>query len=442
MNILDSIKFTFQLYKEVKQEASLNSESDESIAYQRLMSKLSYRLNSDANSDPMIGLRMTKRLFVDRGKRDQKIHSEIRSGIAILDGNSKKYELRIEYISQFLDPASIFLFKEANGYLGHWSVQEKLFYLIRIAGIVFKCGLSKTNRANRALIICEFVELTNIISILTDNQVKVVYDFGAFEKDSDFLTLALRRVGIRHVKLPSPGPIALHYNPSLCDELLINTPYQMEEVNYFQTTIRVKKVDFIPPEYFFRLKNDISLNHKVEPGVGIGFYSHGSWVRKNDNHNESAMEIGKSELALLDILKTLQSKTNVNTVIFCHPREKMTTRKLREAFYNDTLNPESYSFSDFQRSSSSQFALVEFGLCAYSSIIYERLFCGFKTFIYIPNHGENIASVPLSSSNLNNICFGSLDELETLIQRNQKFSRREFFINNQLEGYAYWDFDL
>jgi hypothetical protein len=235
----------------------------------------------------------------------------------------------------------------------------------------------------------------------------------------------------------------LHIKPSLSDLLLLNTPYQKEETIFFKNEVRAKRIGFVPPEYIFDLIESIEKNRLTEPIALLGYYSHASWVRKEQGHTKIGIDIEKMESSFLKILGEDNSllSSMAPITIFCHPREKQLDLGEVNLFYRQFLSAENFQFPDFQLSSSSLFYSVEYGICTYSSVMFERLFCGFKTFIYTPDKGENEVQFPLPSSSIRNICFSNMSELRSLIAKNNGLSRKAFFEKNELNGYPYWDFD-
>lgn len=77
------------------------------------------------------------------------------------------------------------------------------------------------------------------------------------------------------------------------------------------------------------------------------------------------------------------------------------------------------------------FENVELALVAASTLIYERLYCGFK--ILIGMLPEN--KIFHEESSLNNICFHNRTELEELCEKYLDSSVDDFFEKNQLQGF-------
>ncbi len=75
------------------------------------------------------------------------------------------------------------------------------------------------------------------------------------------------------------------------------------------------------------------------------------------------------------------------------------------------------------------------GIGAFSSIFYDRMYCGYK--VLIGNIG--FSDFPMRGSSLNNVCFETYDEMAELIRLSEELSEREFFLRNQMSGFTRWD---
>lgn len=418
-------------------------EQKKKLALKSLLHKVSYRLPQSAKDDVLIGFRMLRRLFTTSKKEFVHTFETNDTNVAILDGTFKFQELELDYLSRLGVAPAHFIAKEflSISLVKYPYLCAKSFFLGLFIG--FKCLFDK-NRANLALAIKSYAEIRILTRFLIENKIKAIYDFVPFENDSNWLYLELEKLGIQHVKLVSPGPLALHNRILLADTLIYNTPYQKEEVDFFADSILTNEIKKWPPEYAFTF---IKKYRNQEDSTGIasnflGFYSHASWLRKQEDHADIGLNLANEEKSLLQLLATLSSKSNENSLcVFLHPREKKADIfPETKQFYTQAFG-ESISFGNLDLPSSAQFENADIGVCSYSAIIYERLFAGFKILIYTPSDGNNVAKFPLKNSSIRNVCFRNIDELKVLIQKNQTLSRKEFFEVNNLHGYPFWDFD-
>jgi hypothetical protein len=94
-----------------------------------------------------------------------------------------------------------------------------------------------------------------------------------------------------------------------------------------------------------------------------------------------------------------------------------------ESYYASILEGTNYIIASSELKSSESFFKVNIGLMAYSTLLFERLALGYKTFIgtHLPT------SFPLEGSPLNNLCLSSYQELESALLLAQEETEKEFF---------------
>ncbi|MFT4778429.1 MAG: hypothetical protein ACI923_000959, partial [Flavobacteriales bacterium] len=85
---------------------------------------------------------------------------------------------------------------------------------------------------------------------------------------------------------------------------------------------------------------------------------------------------------------------------------------------------------------SKAFNQVDIAVAAFSTILYERLFCGFKTFI--GNYGMN--HFPLPNSSLETICFNNETQLKELLVKASQITRKDFFQEFGLKPYHFTEY--
>jgi hypothetical protein len=85
---------------------------------------------------------------------------------------------------------------------------------------------------------------------------------------------------------------------------------------------------------------------------------------------------------------------------------------------------------------SGSFEQVDIAMAAFSTILYERMFCGFKTLI--GNYG--FESFPMKSSSLRNICFHDSQQMDKLVVDASGMSKDKFFDTHGLIGYRYFEY--
>jgi hypothetical protein len=84
-----------------------------------------------------------------------------------------------------------------------------------------------------------------------------------------------------------------------------------------------------------------------------------------------------------------------------------------------------------QGGTSQHFAKAEIAIAAFSTILYERLYSGYKTLI----GNMFIVEFPMNQSALNAICFKTQDELEAMLNRFGNMDAETFFAETGLMKY-------
>ena len=146
----------------------------------------------------------------------------------------------------------------------------------------------------------------------------------------------------------------------------------------------------------------------------IGFYSSGNWLRKELGDAELDTNDAYNEQLILTELIKLCNKNNYKLRIYCHPIEKrkpeLTTK------YYQKFNSSNFSIAPFDKPSIEEFDQVNIAISLISTLMFERYYLGLKTIIAPINY----INFPISNSNFNNVCIKEVDQLEKIINKNNK----------------------
>jgi hypothetical protein len=407
--------------------------SDEYLASICLFEYPSYRLLDSDRRDPLIGFRMlvrTLRRMLSSGNGKTGIDS---TSNTIVISSSKNANDIIQYISRSgKTPLHTYLDRDhmSLGDFGKWAPIIAWFpFAIRQA---FRC-ITSQYRSTIALTIAEIPEIACTLQFAQRNSITMLYDFLPYEVDSNFLYLIFREHNIGVFKIPSSGPLATHHKILLSDYIAISTPYHLEEMRKFNSTIRIRQFDLWPPEkahmYFAKYKN----NRAWEENHTIGFYSHGEWIRKAEKQSDYGGRIGDAEETILRMLGNLVQKNPMLKLrIFPHPRElKPDKRDDMLAHYKQCIGHDSFEIFTQPGGTSQHFAKAEIAIAAFSTILYERLYSGYKTLI----GNMFIFEFPMNQSALNSICFKTEEELEAMLKRFGNMDADSFFAETGLADY-------
>lgn len=90
------------------------------------------------------------------------------------------------------------------------------------------------------------------------------------------------------------------------------------------------------------------------------------------------------------------------------------------------------TFADITVSSIEGFDDINLAVSLYSTLMFERIYLGFKTIIAPFDYDE----FPIKQSSLNHICVHNMEELYFKLDVNLKLTTIEFFEMNHLKSYS------
>lgn len=415
--------------------AQHNHLSDLEIAASHWLLNMTFRLPEKAKTDRLIGLRLMWRIF-RRANQACVFKLNPGSNTAVLGATPRNKELIVEYIERSSkQKMGFFIAKDFATFYPKVTFAEKLNWLIFSFGIAKQCFLKK-DRANRALMVFSAVELAWLLYFFEENEIKHLYDFIPYEADGNAAALAAKMAGVRVTKIPSSGPLSTHNRWMLADEVILSSAYHLEELPLLQRSMRVKEKTLWPPEKAFTYLNAYK-NRPVPPAKTIGYLSHAEWIRREEGHGHNGIDVQGTEQEMWrDLIRYIKSREGYRLIIFPHPHERKPELKDRmERFYHELFHEIEYEIIDEKWKTSQAFHKVDVAVVSYSTIIYERLFCGYKLLIAT----NKISEFPLKGSPLNAICFKDFDSMERMLDKAEKQSNDEFYKDNHLVGYRYFD---
>lgn len=408
--------------------------TDEGLAFQCMSENVSYRLTQTEASDKLIGLRMFVRIvrLMRSGGQSYKSLSG-NSGNAILECNFVFEELEQQYVERQSGEAPTYFISKEDLPRVLSSTSDLIHYMLFAVVHLIRNVFAK-NRGNVAMQLVFVAECAALLKICKQLKVKNLYDFAPYLIDSNWAYLLCRDHISNYCKLPSPGPLYTHNHILLCDTLILSNHYQFEEIAKYQD-VKYRSVEKWLPEYAFTYI-DKYLTSPATPAKTIGYYSHGGWLRAHEQHADDGLNIPAAEHILLQHLARFVSENPEFTVtIFPHPRERkeeiwqQTNAHYKSYFSGD----EDFKIIEKDIRTAHSFDRVDLAMAAFSTILYERLFCGYKTLI--GNYG--IPNFPMAGSSLNAICFSNYEQLQALILRAAGMSNNTFFESFGLTEYKF-----
>ncbi len=422
----------------VRRNGSFDAESDEQLIWNCLLNNKSFRLDRSANNDVFIGFkeawRVLKRLTSKRSGVKQ-----ISDGKNVLIFYEKwNRELILDYILKSSGENVGYLLYKSTATGNPYSVFETVRFVLFLFFNAWTCALSQTNRANKALMIRDVYETDLAVQLLVEQDAKSVFDFLPYEKDANLLSYFLRKNRLKVVFIPSLNPLRDHNHTMIADEVVLVTPYQLEEMErLFRSTIRCTKIHRWIPEAGFTYISKYRNISQPKPKFALGFYSHGSWARNKAKHLGSDVSLKLEEWVLENIAQLMNEDESLNLLVFLHPKEKKSNRDEVLDYYRSILG-DRFDVADYDQRSVDQFHLVELGLASYSSIVYERLFSGFKMLVGSYHHD----GFPMDNSSLSKVYFSSREQMKQMVYDNLNLSSNDFFTQNNLWGYHHSSYQI
>ncbi len=430
----NELRSVIRKYHEVERAwTAVHKNTHEYLAAVCLFEYPSYRLLDSDKRDRLIGFRLlvrTMRRIMRTGKGKTKIDE---AGQSIIISSSRNTSEIIRYISHSGQTTIHTYIDRDHMSLGDYGKWPLLFAWLPFAlKQASRCVVSPY-RSTIALSVAELPEIALILQLAKRNRAHMIYDFLPYEVDSNFMYLLFRENQIGVFKIPSSGPLATHHKILLADHLAVSTPYHLEEIRKFQSTIRVGQHHLWPPEKAHLYYSKYKANCTWEETGTIGFYSHGEWLRKAEKQSDYGGRIGEAEASILRMLgNILASKPQFKLRIFPHPRElNPAVADAMQKHYRSCIGHDSFEIFTTPGGTSQHFGKVEIAIAAFSTILYERLYSGYKTLI----GNMFIYEFPMNQSPLNSICFKTQPELEEMLSRFIDMDAGTFFEITQLGNY-------
>jgi hypothetical protein len=352
------------------------------------------------------------------------------------EGNEFFYDIsydsekqRILYLEYFLKkPINGGIWKEKSlGYFTFLGKLIQLFSLLILFSFLFPIALfSSISPASLALIFTEYIETVNLLYITRKNKVSILYYFCIYEKNSNITTIALQSDGAKVIKIPSEVPFFFWNKIIIADTLVLCDTNQLEELERYKDTIHIQETVFWGPERCVEVLNRYKLKSIREAASNqtIGLYSSAAYIRKMEGQLLYGNMLAQEDALKSILAEYLIINKSAKLLIFPHPKEKNNKyEKIVINHYSKYFEGLNYSVVLNPKPSSYYLEMVELGISLYSTIIYERLFFGFKCLLFSSPH-ENF---PLAGTPLSNISSEDKNSLFNKIDLFLSFKTDEYF---------------
>ncbi|MGE0566593.1 MAG: hypothetical protein AB7O73_01475 [Bacteroidia bacterium] len=285
------------------------------------------------------------------------------------------------------------------------------------------------------LLVQEAIELSLLLSALKKNDIRKVHYFCIYERDSNLIAYVLMKNGIVVNKIPSEVPLFFWNRAIVANEISTCFGYQLDEIKAFKETMFIEKINSWAPENimsapkrFFRKGRNL-----VSGSDDIGYYSSGMWLRSI----LSVKFLGKDKVSdehwLLSSLVEYCNTRSKKLIIYLHPIEKNKERsEMVKEHYQPFLKYDFVKLHDMNKASSEDLDKINLGISLYSTLMFERIYFGFKTLL-VPLEMEGF---PLEGTSIEKICVTKKNQLAKLIDDNLQLSINDFFVKNEIEVYS------
>ncbi len=265
--------------------------------------------------------------------------------------------------------------------------------------------------------------------------IRKIFYLSLNEKESNFNSYVLMKNGIHVYKIPTLLPLFFVHKIILTNTLIISCKYHEEELSIMGGTVIYDEFQCWPPystrSYFSRYS---SINCSTLDNT-LGFYSSGGYLRHYLNHNNTEFLLNNEDNLLKILVDYLTVNVEVELIVFLHPLEKKNGEymDIADKYYKDLFKGIKFRYSDCSVSTTNSFETVDLAVSVYSTVTFERLYCGFKALIFSPD----TPGFPIKNSGLDRICAKNKEELHKLIDKNKNIIPPLFFSENKIEDYCY-----
>lgn len=399
---------------------------------------LTYRYPDKSTRDFLITLRIYKRIFASIFRRKKQYQDYTNnSGHGIFDIALSGANLRYDYVRNFSGVKNDVFISKADllSYSGIFPALAALLVLVTSILPVLLLSVISRNKLNYPMIVEECIECFYLSDILYRKKIRHLNYFCIYERDANLCAYILMSYGIYVNKIPSEVPLYFNNRIVVSDELSLCFAYQEEEVGFFEKTMFINKTSLWGPERVLNAPERFFTKCKATmPKYDIGFFSSANWLREKIGNIDLGDDAKKNEESVLNELVKYTRQNNLSLHIYLHPLEKREEHcSLSEGYYSGILKEHAHvTLSEKNMPSIEGFDEIKTGVALYSTLMFERIYFGFKTIIAPLGYKD----FPIQSSSLMNICAKTNLELIEKIEMNTGLSNQDFFEKNDLVRYS------
>lgn len=412
------------------------------LAFIGMVKPHSYRLDKHAHHDPIIGLRYLKKALVLIWNTKEDYHKfEPATEYAVFDGSYRHLDSRRKYLELITGKkVCLFISKEKLG-VAHGILARILntIILLLLSIFIVPVTIFHPDRGSIALNLLEIVECAHLMEILTRNQIKYLYYFCAFNKDSNYVALRMKALGISSHKVPSSNPINNFYKEVVSDAFSFTAPFQHRELSQLHKNWFVENFEEWPV-FNFQDIHPLIAQYQEPKKHTLALISSGIWKRIKRGDLPLGVGEYQAEIRLIEFLKSyLKKHPEIEFYIYFHPVEKSNLETYQDAisFYSEEFDGIDVNFFDRNTDTYTLFDKIDTSIAAYSSTNLERLYAGFKT-LYAP---LGMRTDYYAGCEVENIAAFKESDLEVLLDKTLNQETEDFFKSNDIGKYHHSHYD-
>lgn len=295
------------------------------------------------------------------------------------------------------------------------------------------------HRENLAVLPLSLIETSHLMHLVKRFQIKKVHFFCIYLSDANLCAWLLQRYGVKVNKIPSEVPLGFLNQEIISDSLALCFRYQDDEMKAFASGMHVKEVLHWVPETVFLNAHLYVGKTFPHPGPTVGYYSSAMWLRVALGHMDFKDNAEVAEEKLCEALREyFLTRQDAKLQIYLHPLEKIDAATLRrtQEYYGRIFSGVPFVFVNETRPTGNCFHECNLAVSVYSTVIFERIFFGFKSVLF----PVGLIDFPLPQSAFSRICATDKARLFEIIDRNLPLSDEAFFEQNGLPLYTWRDY--
>ena len=390
-----------------------------------LLYKHTFSFPESSKSDLFLPFRQFKRILfkIWNDTNQEKItFLKQKDSIIYCDTNLEKNDL-IKYVRNY-DKSVEFGLSRENLLVGFPFLKKLFFsilYLFLLIPVFLVIFFKRNLILNLTLLPEVYLQTKETLRLVNHLNINNLYFFHPHEPEANLIAFFMMKNGIKVTKIPNSNPLFMFNKSMLSSKVVLSLGYQKEEADFFYNIDDGLKFEYWEPKYLPKFYNN---NFENPINNKICFYSNAAKIRKEMDNNLPVFNEVSMEIDLLDFIRTNNIFSKHDVTVCLHPKEKQSLEiKSKSIEYYKEIFGESVKF--FEEISYHSFSKFNIGFGAFSSILFERIHCGYKTLIF----NDRINEFPIIKSNFDYFLVKKLNDIEKKIDSSLLINSNNFFLD-------------